>query len=336
MKVLLYSLFISMVILTENVHLASGRTSFPNTSDDGLLTLNDKELIPYFNQTLSPHSKLGETCNKTVSSQEALTKNKTDLSNGPLKKYRIVSYYGHPKSSRMGILGQLSPNELVSRLKKQAQAYSKLDPCHPAIPAIELITTVAQRTPGANGLYYHKTSSADIERYATLAKENGMLLILDVQLGRDSIIHQVQMLNQYLKLPYVSLAIDTEFHVRARQTPGVQLGHVDGNHIQTAVRYINDLIEKNHLPDKVIIVHQFKYGVIGNKHAIKPTNHVEVVLNFDGFGRAKNKKDGYRLLVKNQPVQYGGFKLFYKQDTPLLTPKDVLNLDPTPVFIDYQ
>ncbi len=333
----LISLALIAVIFTSTAHFTFGLSSLPKTQSTfrPFSTFKDDPLIPGSDLVRSENPKITGTCSNTGLSH-ALTQNKKDHSNGPLNHYRIVSFYGHPKSSQMGILGQLSPFDLVSRLKKQAQAYTTLDPCHPAIPAIELIATVAGRTPGSSGLYYYETSLADIERYAKLAKETNMLLILDVQLGRDSVLHQVQMLKEFLKLPYVHLAIDTEFHVSNGQIPGAQLGRVDGAEIQKAIQYVSNLTEELQLPDKVVVIHQFKDDIIRNKTAIKPTNHTELVLNFDGFGPPHTKRRGYRLLVKNQPVQYGGFKLFFKQDAPLLTPKDVLNLDPTPVFIDYQ
>jgi hypothetical protein len=43
-----------------------------------------------------------------------------------------------------------------------------------------------------------------------------------------------------------------------------------------------------------------------------------------------------RLLVGDEPIQYGGFKLFYRQDEPLLSPEQVLALDPASVVINYQ
>jgi hypothetical protein len=278
----------------------------------------------------------GDTRERSVPLGETLQKGKTDLTNGPFKKYRIVSYYGHPQSAQMGILGQYKPEEFMKKLIAQTKAYSDIDPKRPAIPAIELITTVAQRNAGPNGLYYHMTDKKDIETYLKLAKEHHALLILDVQLGQDSVIHQTKLLEEYLKLPYVTLAIDTEFHVKKGQTPGVQLGHVYGEDIQEAIDYVSDLTVKNHLPDKMVIVHQFAEDIIINKNSIHPTDHIEILLNNDGFGDASIKRAEYHSLVREEPIQYGGFKLFYSQDKPVMTPKEVLELDPAPAFVDYQ
>jgi hypothetical protein len=48
------------------------------------------------------------------------------------------------------------------------------------------------------------------------------------------------------------------------------------------------------------------------------------------------KTTKYDLLVGDEPIQYGGFKLFYRQDEPLLSPEQVLALDPASVVINYQ
>ncbi len=278
----------------------------------------------------------GDTRDRSVPFGQTLQKGMTDNTDGPLKKHRLVSFYGNPHSTRMGILGELDPQPFMKKLKAQAQAYSDADPSHPAIPTIELISTIAQRNPGPEGLFYHNTSEKDIQEYAKLAKDNGAILLLDVQLGLDNPLHQAKQLEKYLKLPYVYLAIDTEFHIKKGQVPGVNLGHIDGSEIQKAIQYVSDLTEKNNLPDKVVVVHQFKGDIIRNKSAIKPLKNVEVALNYDGFGAPGSKMAIYHGLVRNEPVQYGGFKLFFKNDKPLLSPKDVIKLDPAPAVIDYQ
>jgi hypothetical protein len=38
----------------------------------------------------------------------------------------------------------------------------------------------------------------------------------------------------------------------------------------------------------------------------------------------------------DQLIQYPGVKLFYTQDKPLMTPRDVLNMQPVPTMVMYQ
>ncbi|GAA0608674.1 lipoprotein [Virgibacillus siamensis] len=261
---------------------------------------------------------------------------KKDLTDGPLQHYRLVTYYGNPLSSKMGILGRYPPKKIMKKLKKQASVYSKLDPAHPAVPTIELIATVAQGSPGPDGNYVLKTPDDVIQRYVKLAKKNDALLMLDVQLGNAPVMHGVKAVEKYLKLPFVHLAIDTEYSVEEGEVPGEDLGHVDGAEIQKAIQYVTEMVEKYQLPDKIVLVHQFGNGIITHKQRIHPTKNVEIVLNSDGFGKDAIKMAAYGKLVKEQPIQYGGFKLFYKIDKPLLTPKQVLKLDPAPAVVNYQ
>lgn len=259
-----------------------------------------------------------------------------DPSDGPLKDHRLVAYYGHPWVAEMGILGEYEPDDLMRRLKEQTAAYTAADPDRPAVPMIEFIASVAQRDPGPDGLYVAQTPEEDIERYAKLARENDALLMLDVQLGRATIQQEIEILRPFLERPYVHLAIDTEYSIEEGQVPGVDLGTVDGPEIQEAVQYLDEMVEKENLPDKILLIHQFEDGIVTNKDAIKPTENVEVVLHADGFGGPEAKITKYRFLARDQPIQYGGFKVFYRQDEPILNPEQVLTLDPAPAVVTYQ
>lgn len=277
-----------------------------------------------------------ETLERSVPLGEVLAEGKEDLTEGPLNDHRLVAFYGTPQSEYMGVLGEYSPEEMMERLKEQTRAYSEIDPERPAIPTIELIATVAQRDPGVEGNYVSEPNTDMIDEYVELAEENDALLMLDIQLGQASVMDELKKIEPYLELPFVHLAIDTEYSVEEGQVPGENLGQIDGAEIQEAIEYVDNMVEENNLPDKIVLVHQFANGIITSKDKIQPTEHVEVPLNFDGFGDSAIKMDGYRDLVLNQPIQYGGFKLFYQNDIPLLEPEEVLELDPAPAVINYQ
>ncbi|HEX5502727.1 MAG TPA: hypothetical protein VFW96_08895 [Thermomicrobiales bacterium] len=259
-----------------------------------------------------------------------------DPTNGPLRHNRLVTFYGHPFSDKMGVLGEYQPDEMVRRLKEQADLYTKADPTRPAIPTIELIASVAQASPGPDGLFLQRTPPAIIEQYAQLAEKNNMLLLLDIQIGRGTVAADIRAIEPYLKRPYVHLAIDPEFAVKPGQVPGDEFGSIDASDIIGAARTLADVVTQNGITDKVLLVHQFVPSMITNKQLLKPMPHVEIVLNVDGFGSAKVKKDDYRLLVTDEPIQYGGMKLFYKQDDPLMAPEEVLALTPSPVVVIFQ
>jgi hypothetical protein len=146
----------------------------------------------------------------------------------------------------------------------------------------------------------------------------------------------VEALRPFLERPHVHLAIDPEYDMAPGEIPGQQFGTSDGYEIMDAARTLSGMAEEKDLPAKVLVVHQFRYDMLINKEIIEPLPNVEVVLHADGFGVPEDKLEKYDLLVKQEPIQYGGFKLFYQQDVPLLTPEQVLQLDPPPAVVSYQ
>ncbi|SEH51021.1 hypothetical protein SAMN05192559_101912 [Halobacillus karajensis] len=273
---------------------------------------------------------------RSVPVGETLADGVKDPSDGPLKNHRLIAYYGTPQSENMGILGQMDPEAFMEKLKEQTQAYSDADPDRPAVPTVELITTMAQNEPGPDGNYVRMTSEENIQTYVKLAEEHDALVLLDIQLGTDTIMEQVKKIEKWLKYPHVHLAIDTEFHVEEGEKPGQDLGQVDGEEVQEAVEYLSTLTKKNNLPDKFVLVHQFTDAALTNKEAIEPTDNVEVALNFDGWGASTDKQTLYRKFVRDEPNQYGGFKIFYEKDEPVMKPEDVLKMDPSPAIVNYQ
>ncbi|MGG1629524.1 hypothetical protein [Rossellomorea sp. NRS-1567] len=308
----------------------------PLEPSEGAVPL-DKSLSKKEQQkTPEMQAALGGNPERSVPAGETLAKGVKDSSNGPLKDHRLVAYYGTPDSENMGILGELEPEEYMKKLKEQTQAYSDADPDRPAVPTIELITTMAQSEPGPDGDYVRMTSEENIEEYVELAEKHDALVLLDIQLGTDTVMEQVKMVEKWLMHPHVHLAIDTEFHVAEGEKPGEDLGQVDGKEIQKAVEYVSELTEKNNLPDKLVLVHQFTSDVLTNKEAIQPTDNVEVAINFDGWGASADKQALYGKYIRNEPKQYGAFKIFYDKDVPVMEPEDVLKMEPSPAIINYQ
>ena len=247
----------------------------------------------------------------------------------------MVTYYGVPGVPRMGILGELNKTELVRQLKRQAAQYERPDD-KPVQGAIHLIAAVAQNAPGNDGLYLLRTSAKVIEEYAQLAEENDLLLILDLQIGRSNVPDEIEAVRPYLERPYVHLALDPEFDMPPGQVPGQKLGTMTASDINHAIGVLSEIAQTHNLPNKVLIVHQFEHIMIENKQAIRNDPRVDFVLDMDGFGGRKAKLELYELFVHDEPLEYGGIKLFYQQDTDLLTPDEVLGLKPPPAVIVYQ
>lgn len=259
------------------------------------------------------------------------------VANGPLLTSRLVTFYGHPENNRLGILGEFAtPAAMIAKLKAQAAAYQVADPSRPAIPTIELIASVASDTPGADGLYLNRTPLPLIEQYAQIATQNNCLLLLDIQLGYDSVANEITRLAPILKRPNVHLAIDPEFHVKRGEVPGEVFGSVTATEVMEAAKMLADIVTQNGITDKVLVVHQFRDDMLPDKANIKPVPHVQMVTVMDGFGAPGAKSGNYTKFVHDELIQYGGIKLFYKQDVPLMTPADIVALDPSPLVVIYQ
>ena len=260
---------------------------------------------------------------------------------------RIVAYYGNPLSKRMGILGELPPDQMLARLDKEVAAWNKADPSHPVQPALHLIAVVAQGAPGRDGKYRLRMTDSLINMVSDWATKKNALLFLDVQVGHSTVQEELPRLVPFLKRPNVMLGIDPEFSMKPRPAaagerskPGDRIGTMDASDVNFAIGLLSDVVKQNNLPPKVLVVHRFTRNMLTNSKQIKLDPRVQVVINMDGWGQPWLKYDSYRAYVEAEPVQFTGFKLFYHNDTkkgdPLLTPPEVLMLNPKPLYIQYQ
>ena len=48
------------------------------------------------------------------------------------------------------------------------------------------------------------------------------------------------------------------------------------------------------------------------------------------------KRSTYRAIMQQHPLDFAGVKLFYRQDTQLFSPEQVMSMRPTPSVIVYQ
>ena len=206
----------------------------------------------------------------------------------------------------------------------------------PVQRALEMIATVAQGSPGRDNMYRQRMPDTLIERVYQWAHERGWLLILDIQIGRSSVAAEMDPLRKFLMRPDVHLAIDPEFDVAESQRPGQVIGTTDAQDINYAVNLLGEFVDKYELPPKLLIIHRFTKPMITHASAIQLDDRVQIVMHMDGFGAPSTKRETLRAYIEKEPVQWVGFKLFYKNDHPLLSPEQVLKLRPIPLFISYQ
>ncbi len=259
-----------------------------------------------------------------------------------LPKHRIFAYYGNPHSKRMGILGKYEKEEMLRRLDQEIKNWEKADTTNtPIMPALHLVAITAQGSPGKDGGYRLRMSDKTIKKVIRWGNEHNALVFLDIQRGHAPLGPEMKYLEKYLKLPFVHLGIDPEFSMVTGARPGAKIGSYDAADINQAVQFLSKVSKENNVPPKILVVHRFTQGMVKNYKNIKLDPNVQIVMDMDGWGPPVLKKDSYLAYIKKEPVQYTGFKLFYDNDfrkpgSRIMTPKEVLNLDPVPMYIQYQ
>ena len=258
-----------------------------------------------------------------------------------LPEKRIVAFYGNPLAKGMGILGALPPDKMLAKLDSEVAKWNAIDPAHPVQPALQLITVVADRSPGKSGKYRTRMDSALIERVYNMAHEHGALFFLDIQVGQGTLQEELPRLTKYLQRPDVELAVDPEFSMKHHEIPATVIGTFDAADVNYASTFLQNIVDEYHLPPKVLVVHRFRRNMLTGYDRIKLDPRVQIVIDMDGWGPKSQKIDSYQAYVEKYPVEYTGFKLFYKNDrrrkgSMLMTPEEVLGLFPKPLYIQYQ
>jgi hypothetical protein len=180
-----------------------------------------------------------------------------------------------------------------------------------------------------------------VERVYDWAHKRQALLFLDVQVGKSTLQDELPWLEKYLARPDVHLGIDPEFSMKGKHAPGKRVGSYDARDVNWAVDFLADIVDKYQLPPKVLVIHRFTRPMLTNADKIRLDPRVQIVIDMDGWGGPAQKRATYQAYIVSEPVQFTGFKIFYKNDVRkkgwrLMRPADVLALDPKPVYIQYQ
>ncbi|HEV2786964.1 MAG TPA: hypothetical protein VGV67_11280 [Solirubrobacteraceae bacterium] len=248
--------------------------------------------------------------------------------------FRVVAFYGAPQSDKLGALGIGSPAAAGRRLERVARGYARRT--RPVLPAFELISTIAAAAPGDDGLHRMHQPDEVISRYLDAARDARALLVLDIQPGRGDFVSEVRRLERWLREPDVGIALDPEWHVGPGEIPGNVIGSVTADEVNAVTDYLARFVVEHNLPEKLFVVHQFTSGMIENKDRVARRRGLAVTMNVDGFGDRPNKISKYVQFTSELARFHDGFKLFYEEDTNLMSPGAVLDLRPPPDLVVYE
>ena len=302
----------------------------------GLLALGIRSVAPAMErapslaQQSAPQSALPSALPSAVSSAPP--------SAGILPTKRIIAFYGNPLSTRMGVLGQYPPDQMLAMLDAEVAAWEAADPSTPVQPALHLIAVVARDHPGPDGKYRGRMADTLIERVARWAATRDAIVFLDLQVGHSTLQEELPRLARFFQRPNFHLGIDPEFSMKLGGIPGKRIGTFDAVDINYASRFLADLVTQHRIPPKVLVVHRFTRRGVTNAQHVRIDPRVQVVMHMDGFGTPTLKMNTWRNHIVPEPVQYVGWKQFYRSrnDDPRTTIEQILALRPKVLYVQYQ
>ena len=245
--------------------------------------------------------------------------------------HQVISFYGYPNVGGMGELGLHEPADAAQRVQELAAQYDALNGDRDTVGALHLIVDVAQAKPTDDGLYLDQMDSKRIAEYVEVARESGILLFLDLQIGWSDPLLDTQRLERFLREPFVHLALDPEFATaRFGYAPGLVIGALDADEVNAVQDYLTDLVEDAGIPPKILVLHQFKPGMLIEPERFDDVPEVEITIDMDGFGGMWAKIGGFRRYAQSDYAERSAFKLFYHWDLPVMSIQEVVDLD-----VDY-
>ncbi len=249
---------------------------------------------------------------------------------------RIVALYGNPTTPALGVMGEQGPEEAAERAREVAEPYGA-DGIE-ILPAFEIIATVASASATDDGDYSWEMSVDELLPWIEVAAREGLYVTLDLQPGRTDFLTQAKRYEELLMLPHVGLALDPEWRLQPNQRHLRQIGSVDAAEVNEVIDWLAGLVREHALPQKLLILHQFKFSMITNRELIDTPPELAVLVHVDGQGPIHTKYETYGALTGAADAGrwWWGWKNFYDEDTPTPTPEQVLDLDPLPVYVSYQ
>src|SRR5512146_1137520 len=164
----------------DSTKSSGGDVSKPAASPKPSKQTADKPSARPVPDSARPRLNSGRNAHDSASYVAAIRAGQKRLANWPagpervsgslLPENRIVAYYGNPHSKKMGVLGEYPEQEMLGMLDKTVAQWRAADPSTPVIPAIHLVTVVAQGAAGPDGGWRRRESSQTIEQTYSWAK----------------------------------------------------------------------------------------------------------------------------------------------------------------------
>jgi hypothetical protein len=253
------------------------------------------------------------------------------------QKRRYLAYYGHPRTTALGVLGEQGPVETLEKMQGFIADYA--GDGSQVVPTFEIIASVASGGPTDDNDHSFEWPPDTFDPWIEFAAATDMYVVFDLQSGQDDFLSQAVQYEELLKLPFVGLALDPEWRLSPGQAHLEQVGSVDAAEVNEVITWLADLVRDNGLPQKMMIVHQFRTSMIRNRQDLIERPEIQLIVQMDGDGSEAQKDATWRqLLAGVDDVHWAwGWKNFFDEDEPgPPSPDSTMNKVPTPVYVSYQ
>jgi hypothetical protein len=254
--------------------------------------------------------------------------------------YRLFGFSGVAGSGpNLGRIGVGNLDDRVTEMASQGQQYAA---GRKVLPTLELIATVVQKSPGADGMYRTVSSDDKVRVHLEAVRRVKGILLLAIQPGRSDFVTEVKRYETWLKEPDVGVALDPEWRMGPTQVPMRVFGSTTGQELDDTAAYLSKLVTDNGLPEKVMLYHMLRTAFVTRPQDLRPHPGVTQVVSVDGIGAPSMKIATWKRVMKVKPAHvHPGFKLFFTEDTAqkgwrLMTANEVLGLTPTPEYILFE
>ncbi|MEX1280986.1 MAG: hypothetical protein AB1Z55_09705, partial [Acidimicrobiia bacterium] len=223
---------------------------------------------------------------------------------------RLVGFYGNPASPALGAMGMVAPEEALDLMRDGGVLTGYLESgCFPSpcqgtvqpglldgfaadgatvVPLFNYIGSVAQPRCG--------TALFPIERFQDgidVAGREGGYVVFDLQPGSQDFLTQVRAYEPALRLPHVSVGLDPEWRCAPGQTDFDRIGTVTAAEVNQVIDWLADLVNAEALPQKLLVIQQFRFSMIQDRDQITERPEVQVLIQMDGEGQGNlSTKDG--------------------------------------------
>ena len=130
--------------------------------------------------------------------------------------HRLVGFCGTPGAPALGPLLD-HPATKTAKLLSLADRYAS---DRSTLPVFELIAVVVQAGGGVDGKNRVRVLDTTVDEYLQAARQARGLLLLNIQPGHSDFLTEVRRFERYLREPDVGVALDPEWAMGPKETPG--------------------------------------------------------------------------------------------------------------------